>query len=186
MSLTPPPFEDFSSLFARAKAGDSDAVAELFTRYAPHVQAVVRRRLSNKLRPRFDSVDGTQDVWLSFLKTSVERLDFPTETAFLAYLSKMAANKVGEEHRRRGAQKNDLNRERPIVGDTDPPARQPTPSQYAAADERWDGLVGGLPPTQRQVLEMLRDGYTHDEIGRRLGFHPKTVQRLLQRLKSRD
>jgi DNA-binding CsgD family transcriptional regulator len=33
---------------------------------------------------------------------------------------------------------------------------------------------------------MLREGYTHDEIGRRLGCHPKTVQRLLQRLKGRD
>lgn len=186
MTPTTPPPDDFAALFARAKAGDEGAVAELFTRYAPHVRAVVRRRLSNKLRPRFDSVDGTQDVWLSFLKASVERFDFPNEAAFLGYLSKMAANKVWEEHRRRGAQKNDLNRERPIVGETDPPARQPTPSQVAVAGERWDGLVGGLTPAHRQVLEMLRDGYTHDEIGRRLGCHPKTVQRLLQRLKGRE
>ena len=83
------------------------------------------------------------------------------------------------------AMKNDLTRERPIVGDTDPPARQPTASQTAAAGERWDELVGGLNPTHRQVLEMLRDGYTHAEIGLRLGFHKKTVQRLLQRLEGR-
>lgn len=186
MTPTPLPADDFATLFVRAKSGDSAAVAELFTRYAPHVRAVVRRRLSSKLRPRFDSVDCTQDVWLSFLKASVERFDFPTEQAFLGYLSKMAANKIWEEHRRRGARKNDQGRERPIVGDTDPPARQPTPSQVAAADERWDGLVGGLTPTHRRVLEMLRDGYTHAEIGDRLGFHKKTVQRLLQRLQGRD
>ena len=185
MTSMPPP-DDFAALFARAKGGCPEAVAALFTRYAPHVRAVVRRRLSNRLRPRFDSVDCTQDVWLSFLKASVERFDFPNERAFLGYLSKMAANKVWEEHRRRGAKKNDLTREQPIVGETEPPARQPTPSQVAAAGERWDGLVGGLPPTNRQVLEMLREGYTHDEIGDRLGFHKKTVQRLLQRLKGRE
>ena len=186
MTPTPPPPDDFAALFARAREGDSEAVAELFRRYAPHVRTVVRRRLSNKLRSRFDSVDCTQDVWLSFLKASVERFDFPTEGAFIGYLSKVATNKVWEEHRRLGARKNDVTREQPIVGDTDPPARQPTPSQVAAADERWDGLVGGLNPTHRQVLEMLREGYTHAEIGDRLGFHKKTVQRLLQRLQGRD
>src|SRR5207302_7006223 len=96
---TPPPTDDFAALFARAKEGDAGAVAELFTRYAPHVRAVVRRRLSNRLRPRFDSVDCTQDVWLSFLKASAERFDFPNEQAFVGYLSRMAANKIGEEHR---------------------------------------------------------------------------------------
>ena len=32
------------------------------------------------------------DVWLSFLKASAERFDFPNEQAFVGYLSRMAAN----------------------------------------------------------------------------------------------
>lgn len=181
----PPADDEFAALFARAKAGCPEAVSALFTRYAPHVREVARRRLALRLRTRLDSVDCTQDVWLSFLKASVERLDFPNERAFLGYLSRIAVNKIGEEHRRRAAMKNDFLREQPLVGDTEPPAQQPTPSQVAVAGEQWDGMIGGLPGAHREILEMLRDGYTHAEIGRRLGVHKKTVQRLLQRLKGR-
>jgi len=182
----PPADDEFTALFARAKDGCPDAVSALFVRYAPHVREVARRRLALRLRTRLDSVDCTQDVWLSFLKTSVERLDFPNERAFLGYLSQMAVNKIGEEHRRRAAMKNDFLREQPLAGDNEPPARQASPSQIAVADEQWDGLIGRVPGAQREILEMLRDGYTHAEIGQRLVVHKKTVQRLPQRLKSRQ
>src|SRR5262245_27885379 len=124
-----PASDDFATLFAQAKGGCPDAVGILFTRYAPHVQEIARRRLAKRLRTRFDSVDCTQDVWLSFLRASVERLDFPNERAFLSYLSRMAENKIREEHRRRAALKNDFERERPIAEDTQPLSRQPTASQ---------------------------------------------------------
>lgn len=177
------PNEDFASVFARARTGSSEALAALYIRYAPHVREVVRRRLARPMRSRLDSVDCAQDVWLSLLKASVERLDFPDERSFLAYLTRMAVNKLGEEARRQTTRRSDRRREKPIVVETEPPARQPTPSQAALADERWAGLIGELPPAQREMVAMLRDGYTHEEIGRRLGVHKKTVQRLLQRLR---
>lgn len=180
-----PADDDFAALFARAKGGCPDAVGALFTRYGPHVREVARRRLAKRLRARFDSVDCTQDVWLSFLKASVDRFEFPNERAFLGYLSGMAVNKIREERRRRATRKNDQELERPIAGEAQPLARQPTASQVAVAGERWDGLVGGLPDAHRQVLEMLRDGHSYDDIARRLDVHPKTVQRLLQRLRDR-
>jgi RNA polymerase sigma factor (sigma-70 family) len=178
------PAEDFATVFARAKNGCPEALGELFTRYSPRVQAVVHRRLMQRLRTQLDSTDCTQDVWLSFLKVSLARLEFPDEKAFLGYLTRIAVNKLGEEHRRRTTQKNDLDREEAPLA-TEPAARQATASQQAVAQERWEQLAADLTPPQRQMLEMLRAGCTHDEIGERLGIHPKTVQRLLQRLKPR-
>lgn len=181
MAETP---EEFTTLFARAKRGCPEALGELFTRYSSRVQSVVHRRLMRQLRTQLDSVDCTQDVWLSFLKVSLARLEFPDEKAFLGYLTRIAVNKLGEEHRRRTTQKNDLGREDPSLA-TEPEARQATASQQAVAEEQWELLAADLSPPQRQMLEMLRAGCTHDEIGERLGIHPKTVQRLLHRLKPR-
>ncbi len=172
---------DFADLFARAKEACPDALGELFKRYSPRVQAVVRRRLMHQLRCKLDSVDCAQDVWVSFLQASLQRLDFPDERAFLGYLVRIAVNKLGEEHRRQTTLKHDIAREEPIRK-AEPPGRDATVSQQAIAAEQWDRLAAGLTPPQRQMLELLRAGCTHAEIGERLGIHPKTVQRLLQKL----
>jgi RNA polymerase sigma factor (sigma-70 family) len=181
-----PPESDFTELFARARAGCPEAAGALFARYADHVRAVVRRRLDRRLRDRLDSMDVTQDVWLSLLKGPVGRLEFPSERAFLAYLARMAANKIGEEHRRRAALRNGAGRDQPLARGTEPPSSQPTPRQLVVADERLEVLAAGLTPPQRAVLDLLTEGCTHEEIGRRLGIHPKTVQRLLQRIRDRS
>ena len=45
-----------------------------------------------------------------------------------------------------------------------PASRQPTPSQVFIADERWERLLSGLTSAQRQVIDLLRQGHTHEEI----------------------
>ena len=52
------------------------------------------------------------------------------------------------------------------------------------ASEEWDRLVQGRPFHHVRILEMLRQGYTHAEIAAELGFNEKTVQRLIQKIKT--
>ena len=40
----------------------------------------------------------------------------------------------------------------------------------------------GLPPEYQRMLELLRQGYTHEEIAKNLGTYTKVIQRLLQKL----
>ena len=176
--------EDFGALFASAKDGCPEALGELFTRYSTRVQAVVSRRMMTQLRGQLDSVDCTQDVWLTLLKRSLTHLQFPDEQAFVAFLTRIAMNKLGEVHLHRTTRKQDLKREERIVT-TEPPARAATVSQLAVAAEQWEKLAEGLPPAKLQMLELLRAGCTYGEIAQQLGVHPKTVQRLLQQLQPR-
>lgn len=183
---------DFEALILRARENDPEAVRELHDRYSDAVRRVVRRRLDERLRRRYDSTDFVQSVWLAFLQLPSDRYLFRTPEDLVAFLSRMAANRVIDVTRQKlGTRKEDIARETPldcIVGDNGRPLAEiltgptPTASQMFIADERWQELIRGLPPGQRRVLELLRDGHSQTEICDRLGIHRKVIQRLLSRL----
>jgi RNA polymerase sigma-70 factor (ECF subfamily) len=178
---------DFEQLMERVRAGSQEAAQELLERYSDPIRRVVRRHLHRRLRRQFDSLDFVQSVWASFFQLPAERYSFPTPKALVAFLSQVAYNKVVEAFRQRfQTAKHDLTRERSLHnGNLESPSvqlREPTPSQLAIAEECWERLLAGQPPRYRRILEMLRQGHSHREIGEKLGLHPKVVQRLLRKL----
>jgi RNA polymerase sigma-70 factor (ECF subfamily) len=183
---------DFAGLMERVRAGCPRAAREVVDRYGDHLRRIVRRRLNQRLRTQYDSLDFLQDVWASVFTGPARWRSFATPADLLRFLARLASNKVVEAARRRlKTQKHDLKRERSLehaVGDAasaapiDPAARQPTPSQVVMAAERWEGLLRGQPARYRHALELLRQGHTHTEVAEQLGFHPKLIQRLLRKL----
>src|SRR5262249_40177836 len=139
--------EAFTRLMERMRAGCPEAARELFDRYGAHVLLVVRRKLHQRLRTQYDSLDFTQAVWASFFAVPPQRYTFDGPDELLGFLSQLASNKVIEVFRARfRTNKHNLNREVPIRDDDavqapEPSARQPTPSQVAMAKERWEQLV---------------------------------------------
>lgn len=174
--------DEFRTLLRACRQRDSSAAAELVRRYLPHVRAAVRRRLAAGLRPRFDSHDFAQDVWLSFFHGAVDRLELQDETALIAYLSQMARLKVLEEYRHQTTRKVGRPRETPIEDAAPPAGREPTPSAVAVADDEWERLTGGLADREKQMLCMLRDGHTHSAVAAACGVAEKTIQRLVRRV----
>ncbi len=177
---------DFQGLMGRVRDGSQDAARELVARYGDHIVRVVRRRLSRKLRSKFDSADFQQDVWASFFANPAETFAGPD--ALAAFLAGVARNKVLMAVRQRcRLQKYNVDRERSLDGSAafqaaDVASPEPTPSQVAAAHEKWDHLLQGQPRHARRILALLRQGHTHGQIARVLGVHEKTIQRLIRRL----
>jgi RNA polymerase sigma-70 factor (ECF subfamily) len=174
---------DFGRLMERVRAGDPRAFAELLNRHGETVRAAVRKRLNDRLRPQYDSLDFVQEVWAAVLALPPDRCRFDGPQALAAFLTRVAENKVVDVARRRfDTRKSDVNREQPLdpVGGPDP---GPTPSQVAVAEERWASLSRRLNAGERAVLERLREGYTHDEIAGMLGVSRSTVNRIVRRLK---
>src|SRR5262245_55217097 len=71
------PLED---LLEKMRAGDVQAAEQVFLAYEPELRLIVRRRLSRRLRAKFDSLDVVQSVWLRVLGDFDEkgcRLDSP-------------------------------------------------------------------------------------------------------------
>lgn len=182
--------EQFLNLMQRVRAGEEDAVRELLSIYGEHIYRSIRRRLNRALRSKFDSSDFAQAVWGSFFANRDVVQGFDRPEALVAFLARMANNKVIEECRRRlGTAKHDINRERRfdssigpanlLVGDV------PTPSQLAVANEQWHRLTAGQPSRYRRIVEMRAAGETFERIAETLCLDERTVRRIVQRLAKR-
>jgi RNA polymerase sigma factor (sigma-70 family) len=180
---------NIQELLARIKNGDEAAARELLARYETKVRLVVRRQLPRLLRSRFDSLDFLQSVWGSFFyKIRTGPNDLEEEQNLVTFLAWAARNKVIDEYRRAATQRHDIKREEPLDRVTDKDdclASGDTPSQLAEANETYDRLRELLPEEQRIILEMKAEGHSSREIGDRLGVSERTVQRVLESLKSR-
>ncbi len=175
---------DFARLMAGLRAGDPAAMAEVARRYGHVLRAAVRHHLNPRLRVRVDSLDVVQDVWASFLGVPADRLDFETPAALLGYLRRIAYHRAVEVYRRRfETQKDDIALE--TGGQTDARAvvRPPTPSMCASAGEEWEALVNQFPVWQRAILRRLREGHDTEDIARLTNLSPRTVYRVVKRLK---
>lgn len=186
---------DFEDLMTRVQAGSQDAAQEVFARYGDAVRRVVRHNLHQRLRRHYDSADFEQSVWGSFFQIPAERYSFPTPDDLVAFLSRVAYNKVMARTRQRlgGTRRHDMRDEVSLDEPHGPndgatlagslPAPTHTPSKYVMADERWLKLTRNLPPGHVRILELMLEGYSDTEIAERLGHDRKVIQRLLERLK---
>jgi RNA polymerase sigma-70 factor (ECF subfamily) len=178
---------EIQQLLTRFRAGETEAGAELCSRFGPVIRAAVRRHLHRRLRDVFDSLDFVQDVWASFLSAPAERHAFTTPHEMARYLARVAHNKVIDVVRQRfETQKHDLTRE--VPGDPDEAytassVRNPSPSQWAIAAEEWERLLLRLPPGHRVVAQRLREGHDHEDIARMTSLSLSTVNRIVRRMK---
>ncbi len=187
MSATSEPLErDQFELFNRARAGDQAAWEELFKTCYPKVIRVVRRRLDRPMRSLYDSTDFASDVMKS-LAANLDRLDFESIGSLVAFLARVAEQKVIDEHRRRYSLKRDVSRERAI--DAENAANEsalasdyPTPSQFAQAGDVREQLLAELDTSERKVIELRQLGYDNAEIATLTGWNIRKVQRFLKEL----
>jgi RNA polymerase sigma factor (sigma-70 family) len=177
----------FVEWIARVQAGDEEAVRRLYEEYGGHIVRAVRRRLNQRLRSKFDSLDFVQDVWASFFAEAARRYPLKTAEELIRLLTTMARNKVVDGVRAgMKRKKRDLQRERSLEGEVGGGDRlagtQPTPSQIVMGREAWDQLLAGQPPVYKRILLLLREGRAADKIAEELGVSTKTVQRIIRKV----
>jgi RNA polymerase sigma factor (sigma-70 family) len=182
--------EKFRDLMERVRQGSQEAGQELYKLYGHHILHVVRRKLHAKLRPKFDSLDFVQDVWASFFADQLRQRTFATPEELIAFLAAVAQHKVVDAFRQRmQRQKYNLNREHSLDGSAAFHVEKltgddPTASQLAVANEAYDNLTTGQPDRYRRIVDLLRQGHTHQEIADTVGLNEKTIRRLVDKLKA--
>jgi RNA polymerase sigma factor (sigma-70 family) len=184
------PGQDFADLVARARRGDSAAVAELVRRYEPDVRVVARLRLGTGLRPYLDSVDLVQSVHKSLLRgLRQDRFDLTNPGQLVALALAMVRRKAARHWRR-------LRRQRRLEagpGDsTDLPAvlaslssPRADPADAARFNDDLAHVCDRLDPTERRVIELRMDGYTRAEIAGRLGMPANELIACFARIRRR-
>ena len=183
---------DFEGLMRRIAGGSETAVWTLLDKYSKNILRLVRRRLPNEIRSKVDSVDIVQSVWKSLLRKGPNLEAFDTAEQLVAYIAKMAQNKVFEAHRhftqRAGT---DIRREARFspagaVNRRDRFAqssgeqvdwRGDTPSAIAQAKENWECALSRMGDRGKQILQMKLRGATTEEIATETGLCARTVRR---------
>ena len=181
---------EFRKLMDEVRAGSEYAAVQALELCGDHIYRAVRRKLNRALRPRFDSQDFVQAVWVSFFRHRSQVVKFEKPEELIAFLTRVAGNKVIDECRHRlQTQKANVNRECSMDDDLAqcavPIGREPAASQVAIAKEQWDRMIEGLPLRYRRILELRAQGETQKKIAELLNVDERTVRRVLRRLGSR-
>lgn len=185
------PAKQSISHFRRAmnslRNGDENAAWDLIEQYEHHLKRVVRRRLDERMRSKFDSVDFVQMVWTSFFRHPSRVVSFDEPEQLIKYLVQVAKHKVIQEYRRRlQTQKYDVTKEQSMNdsrgGGVGAPVTAETPSEIAMARERWTNLMSNQSERNRQIVRMRIGGATYQEIGEKLEIHERTARRVVEEL----
>ena len=175
----------FDRLLEQVRDGSEDAVQRLVHSYSPHLKRAIRRRLSSRIRSKFDSTDFEQSVWATFFKCRGRLPEFETPQHLINFLTQIAEHKLIDEHRRRlGTQTRNVQREVPPGSEfVEMNSSEARPSEYVRADDLLQRmLTGNLPERFRRIVELRLGGATHREIAHVLEVDPKTIQRMLRKI----
>jgi RNA polymerase sigma-70 factor (ECF subfamily) len=160
-----PDHRDDVALIARLRAGDQNAMAELYDRYSGVVYGVALRVLANAAAAE----DVVQEIFLQLWRNPEA---FDANRGRLApWLAVIARNRAIDHLRRRPAE-DDID-ELPISTGID---LEGEAAQKLAVD-KIRGALAQLPQEQRKTLEMaFFEGMTHTEISGKTGEPLGTVK----------
>ncbi len=175
----------FRELLKGVADGDETATDALIREYGAHILRAVRRRMNRGIRDRFDSEDFAQAVWASFFGHISVVQNMQTEGELVGFLGRMASNKVIDAGRRRQVRSEDNAAAEAlpyVVMDNRRRVTQPTPSQFAVANERWSQLNDDENDQYRKLLALLRSGASRAEIAASMGVSERHIRRILSRI----
>jgi len=151
--------ENDKVIIQRAMQGDEAAMRSLWTRHAPHIDAVVRRLVGNDLDL---AADVAQEVWIQIFRALPQ---YRGDSQFGTWAHRIAVNRTLNalrKTRRLAKIETDVEEDSALV--------EPEPER-ALMLATIENAANRLSPGARAVF-MLHDveGYTHEEIAERLGI----------------
>jgi RNA polymerase sigma-70 factor (ECF subfamily) len=191
-----------SELLARAKAGNLQALNEIFARHRDRLRRMVDIRLDRRLVARVDPSDVIQDAYLDVARRLEEYLRDP-KLPLLLWLRFIVGERLLKLHRQHlGVQARDAGREISLYREALPEAssaalaaqllgRNTSPTHAAARAERMlrvQDALNNLDPIDREVLslrhfEQLNRRETAQVLGIEDAAAAKRYIRALKRLK---
>ncbi|MBI3762403.1 MAG: sigma-70 family RNA polymerase sigma factor [Chloroflexi bacterium] len=186
----------FTSLLARARDGDREALDRLTREYEPKLRLVARVLLGPALRPYLDSVDLVQSVHKSLLLgLRDQKFALDTPESLLALAITLVRRKVARHWRR-------LQRQQRLSGLAAAPGQatatadlgnvltalsQPhdDPAEAAQFRDQVEHLCRNLKDAERRLLEMRLEGYSLAESAAALSLSAVALRVRLTRLRQR-
>ena len=181
------PAQSFDDLMVRLRAGDPEAAARVFERFAHRLIGLARARWAGR-SGKLDPEDVLQSVFRSFFaRHAGGQFHFDGWEGLWAMLVLLTVRKCGRQARHLRAACRDLRREAADNDDLDWEglAREPSPEEAAALSDLLAELLHRSPESEWPILSLSLQGYTQSEISARVGCTERTVRRVLTRMRDR-
>jgi RNA polymerase sigma-70 factor (ECF subfamily) len=155
-----------SDLLDRARAGDAEALEQVFARHLPGLKRWASGRLPRWARDIADTTDLLQDTLVDTLKR-LDRFEYRGDGALQAYLRQAVMNRIRNEFRRLAR--------RGVAGTLDSGLEDQGTSPLEAAIgqqtlARYEAGLQRLKPEEREaVVSRVEFGLSYDELAEVLG-----------------
>jgi RNA polymerase sigma-70 factor (ECF subfamily) len=186
-----PSSDSFDECLTRLRAGDEQAAAQIFERFAGRLIDLARSRLDRTLRQKVDPEDVLQSTFKSFFRRVDHSFELDSWDSLWGLLARITLYKCGHRIRYfRTAQRNvqrelgAAHSEERTIPEWEGLAREPTPPETAVLAETVEALLRVLDERDRQVFLLALQGYTAPEISTQLKCSERTVFRALKYIRA--
>lgn len=170
------------ALLLYARAGDQEAAAALYRRYADRLRRLVAPRITGAVAARLDPDDVVQSVFRVFYEGVRERLyHVPEDGELWALLAVLAASKLRDRVAYHRAGRRDAGRTAVEADPDQTPAAEFDGTLRLVVDDYLDAL----PEPARSVIGLRMTGHTAAEIAALTGRSVRTVERVLREARDR-
>jgi RNA polymerase sigma-70 factor (ECF subfamily) len=182
----------FDDLMARLRAGDQDAAAQIFQRFAGRLIALAHSRLDGAVRKKVDPEEIVQSVYMSFFVRFADgQFVLDGWGSLWALLTVLTVRRCGRQIEYFHAACRDVTRELSPGAFPDGAhpswqmiARDPSPQEAAVLTEVVEELMRALEEgPHRDIVSLSLQGHKPVEIAGEIGCTERTVQRVLRRVK---
>jgi RNA polymerase sigma factor (sigma-70 family) len=179
-------------------AAERDLAARLiWTRYFRDLLELARNNLSKRIRRREDEEDVLQSMYKSFcLRQQRGEFDLASRDALWKLLVTITLRKARNAAKKQMRDKRDVGREQTLADKHDSESGQwaleqmdssgPSPAEAALLNEALERRLELLDDDQlRQIALWRLEGYTNREIAERLDCTERSVERRMERVRSK-
>ncbi len=176
-------------LIERCRRGEQDAARELFDAYVNRLLPLARRRISQRLTSRVDAEDIVQSVFRTFFaRLKDDRFTLADQDDLFRLLVRITVHKTLRQVAHHKAAKRDPSQELPQSEAAQEQLLQllttePTPDAAVMFIDQLEHFMGQLPETDRRILELRMQGFSTDEIAKKLNSYDRKVRRVLERIR---
>lgn len=174
---------DDSDLIQGLYDGEERAMTAFVERYRPALERIADGAIAPGLRNRISGDSVAQSVCRSFLRRmDADPYELQDADALWRLLCAIALTKVREQVRFHRRERRSTEREVPLEGAGDVPARSIPADEVVAFEEELQYVLAKMDDEERRILELRLSGKTQGEIATEMQCSERTVRRLLSGL----
>ena len=186
MNSTPSSSSSFEQLWGGLNSGDQEAARKLYERFVDQLIRLATTKLKYQLGSNADPESVAQSVFQSFFE-GLQRHQFEARSWGMVFglLSHITFRKCLK--RKRAEMQARRNPGTPVspLGEFEAAAGSPGPAEQAMVKELLETALAGFDANELVMINTYMEGQTTDTVAQKVGLTARTVQRVIEKFRTR-